>query len=243
MTLEVAAWSATGRRTVLALISSLMIVAALPGSADVEVACEQPISNVTQHVPIYYKAISSLGVGERRVLFASLSSDLKAGLWRYQLSTYLSKHGKELTAEQRSVIADGLAILNAGIFNLTDQSPASAAIRLAVDDLRERAANAFERDVAIALFARIGGEIRAVSRGPSVSDDDIASTGKRPPGKVETLKPACTCSYHDDWCGSPYGCTYACGCSGSSWGCGTLWSNPCNGTCYDSSYGLPPYCP
>ncbi len=243
MPLQAAAWSAMGRQTVLALISSLMIVAALPGSADVGVACEQPIPNVTQHIPIYYKAISSLGVGERRVFFASLSSDLKAGLWKYQLSAYLSEHQEELTAEQRSVIADGLAILNAEIFNLAEPSPAFVAIRSSLDDLRERAAYAFERDVAIALFARMGGDIRAVSRGPSASDDDIANTGKRPPGKVETLRPACTCSYHDDWCGSPYGCTYACGCSGSSWGCGTLWSSPCNGTCYDSSYGLPPYCP
>ncbi|MEU2062777.1 bacteriocin fulvocin C-related protein [Streptomyces sp. NPDC013455] len=73
-----------------------------------------------------------------------------------------------------------------------------------LDALAERARRAFGLAEAAALLARLG-----------------------PDDGLELRRPDCNCNMSDAYC-------YRCGpvnCNASSWGCGTLYTKPCNGVC------------
>jgi hypothetical protein len=100
-----------------------------------------------------YEHLASEPLESRRHLFAAFPSSMKSAVWVHHLLRAVTTHA-EFTAEQRSVIYDGIRLLSPEQFDTH-----SSATREAVHDLTVRAQLLFPRDVALAVFVEIGSAI------------------------------------------------------------------------------------
>lgn len=191
-----------------------------------------------------YIDISALPMPKRKVEFRKASPQGKSDLWRIHFSVYLAKH-MGLSEGQKQVILDGLALLTPELFESPLSNPDE---KVTLKKFKTRIHDLFSRDQAAEIFATLGGPEPPISR----SNPEGAAaptrakivgvngaTALNPPTSRFTsqdigVEGSCTCSKGDDYC--PYG--KHCGgpwCAESSWGCGTLWMSPCNGTCERNS--------
>src|SRR3712207_218846 len=100
---------------------------------------------------VYLKSLSHLTVAEQKVMFASMPSDLKAGVWRQKLTLFLAT--ARLTAEQRAFIVDSMALLRAELY---DEGGSNAELSRSVSSIKGNAIRLFGHDRAVALFAELG---------------------------------------------------------------------------------------
>src|SRR6266542_959538 len=100
-----------------------------------------------------YEHLASEPFESRRHLFAALPSSMKSALWAHHLVRAVTTH-PEFTAEQQSVIYDGIRLLSPALY---ETGPATG--RKDLDDFTLRAQRLFSPDVALSLFVEIGSAI------------------------------------------------------------------------------------
>jgi hypothetical protein len=125
-------------------------------AADDDVEMRKAIGRLAAESPDVareYERLASEPLESRRHLFAALPSSMKSALWVHHLLSAVTTH-PEFTAEQRSVIYDGIRLLSPELYETH-----SAAALDAVHDLTLRAQRLFSGDVALSLFVEIGSAI------------------------------------------------------------------------------------
>jgi hypothetical protein len=190
-----------------------------------------------------YEHLASEPLESRRHLFAAFPSSMKSAVWVHHLLRAVTTH-PEFTAEQRSIIYDGIRLLSPEQYDTQ-----SAATSEAVHDLTVRAQRLFSRDVALAVFAEIGSAIpfaAAPEAGVELNresanrtEGDQRALPKRDPKSqppVRALNWNCDCNVFSDWCairngGDSNWTCHAAECNLSDFGCGTLGMRPCDGLC------------
>lgn len=155
--------------------------------------------------------MASLSQEERKNAFRAASANGKSALWQVHFAEYKKAH-PELSPEQIKVIEEAATLANPIIFSLpSNQVVKDAVIGRALQKLKEHALVVFPKDEARMLFAQIG---------PITTSSSLM-----------TLR-GCGCNTVDAWCSGNYCRNHAyTGCSTSSWGCGTLLMQECNGDC------------
>ena len=166
----------------------------------------------------------------RRAIMSALTPAERSEAWRSHFRRYLAAH-PELTAAQRRVIEDGIAIATPAALGTAD-----TATRERISALFNEAREVLGKDVANALFVTLGTEhsVRA----------DILPLRQRIADRVRSWRvanadsPDCNCNTDIDtctiwpeseWldCSEMYSCEFD-----LSWPmCGPLWSWACNGWC------------
>jgi hypothetical protein len=212
-------------------------------SADNDVELREAIHRLaveSADVAREYEHLASEPLESRRHLFAGFPSSMKSAVWVHHLLRAVTTH-PEFTAEQRSVIYDGIRLLSPQMYE-TD----SAATREAVHDVTLRAQLLFSRDVALRLFVEIGSAIpfaAAPEAGVELNresanrtEGDQRALPKRdaksqPP--VRAMGMNCDCSIFSDWCAVADGPGWSCHMATCSLAdnCGTFGQYTCNGLC------------
>lgn len=160
----------------------------------------------------------------RKAIYQELAPGVRGRLWLEQFQRYRAAH-PELTAAQADVIDRAVAIVSRESTFALARGPQEDERLI---ELASTAIAAFGKEDARALVAALG----------SVTDDAAAPLSC----------PTCTCNAGSNWCdvyccGTPEcyaGGVQTCACTSS--GCGTLWSYPCNGLCYNAGCSGVPVC-
>jgi hypothetical protein len=130
---------------------------------------------------VVYKSMSALDMHERKVLFASLTADMKAAIWKAHLENFLEAH-PSLSSNERAIVAAGIVLLDAELFALPSSDPQwNERVRQPVEQLERAARLAFSPAVAKALLVDLGGAAtrRAWGVAPSSCTTATASAGRR----------------------------------------------------------------
>lgn len=175
-------------------------------------------------LPKTYAAFGELPVEYRRAAYQFTSDTLKSDFWREHLENYLTNH-PQLTDDQRQVLLEGIQMVTPQFFAALSQKDDNLIKR------RSRAQLSFleVRAQAVLSHQQIG-EIFA-QLGPATSEFVLlAPQGDQP--KVIPIRPSCSCAQTHDFCPNGAGCGRGAGCVGTSVGCGWIWVNGCNGSCY-----------
>lgn len=195
-----------------------------------------------------YERLASAPSESRRHLLAALPNSLKSAVWAHHLLLAITTH-PEFTAEQRSVIYDGIRLLSPALYE-----GHLATTRKDLNDLTLRARRLFSPDVALSLFVEIGSAIPESrvalneSTTPSLAEGDQGALPKRDENARRFPRPKpmaldCSCSVWNDWCavaqfpGAGWSCTLANCNLKENPGCGLLGAYTCDGLCV---YTAPP---
>lgn len=216
--------------------------------ADSDVKFRHAISQLAAEPPDLareYERLASEPLESRRHLFAALPSSMKSALWAHHLLRAVTTH-PEFTAEQQSVIYDGIRLLSPELYETH-----SAAALDSVHDLTLRAQRLFSGDVALRLFVEIGSvipvaaapeagvEVNRESTSRSRTEGEERALPKRDANAHRSIAPMamdCGCSVWDDWCSKTHGfdsnwsCELA-NCNLKYDGCGAFGAYSCNGIC------------
>lgn len=102
-----------------------------------------------------YRALASVTMAERRMIWQTLSAELRSGVWRVHLSYYIEQHAEKLSEEQNAVLQDILAAVS---------DPALFDVKEPLEDvpapilrLRNELLRVFTYNEAIEIFAHLGG--------------------------------------------------------------------------------------
>ena len=206
----------------------LVPVARVPGAAqaaDLWAADQQPeyLRAASQQIDAYPSVY-------RRAIMSALTPADRSEAWRAHFRRYLSAH-PELTAPQRAVIADAIAIATPEALGRPD-----AGTRARISALFNHARDVLGNDTANTLFVSLGT--------PQSVRADILPLRQRIADQVRSWRvanasgPDCNCNTDVDtctvwpesqWleCSERYACEFD-----LSWPmCGPLWSWACNGWC------------
>lgn len=166
-----------------------------------------------------YSQFQMLTRGERIKFFTALSASSKSKVWLIHLSNFSISH--DLTPDQQAYIDDVITLLKSSDFH----------------SLRGRINAKWHQARTIALFGNeLAWELTVHLGGRYPFADNKQSVNYTLPGVANFNIEPCDC-FSD---GSNYGCStnYIClsngqtyPCIESSWGCGWLWFDNCNGKC------------
>lgn len=106
-----------------------------------------------------WTALASLKPEERRARFEAAPPELKSGLWRVHLRTFMSEH-PDLSSEQRQLLAAAIELASPRLF-VRPLEAGDGEIVAKLDDLSDRARAIFSRDLGAAAFGRLGPPYRA----------------------------------------------------------------------------------
>ena len=189
-----------------------------------------------------YYDISALPIKSRKAAFRSVSPNDKSNLWRTHLALFLVKRG-DLSEWQRQVILSAISIATPDYFAVRSSDPAwETKVREPSRQLEQQIASAFVLEDAAKIFATLGDDAVVAKSGASVLLKNINYntlndsrfykrwTTTRLSEQDMMLEQSCSCSTGSDYCPIWSSCNGG-GCSSTESGCGTLWSNPCNGAC------------
>jgi hypothetical protein len=166
----------------------------------------------------------------RRAIMSALTPVDRSEAWRAHFRRYLAAH-PELTAPQRAVIEDAIAIATPAALGRAD-----ADTRERISTLFNQARDVFGKDTANTLFVTLGTEqsVRAdilplrQRLADRVRSWRVANAGS-PDCNCNTDVDTCTVWPESEWleCSERYACEFD-----LSWPmCGPLWSWACNGWC------------
>jgi len=158
-------------------------------------------------LPTSYRELVRFPVAYRRVIFDVLSPAAKSSLWQQHFSTYLITHPR-LSERQVAVIMK----LRAHAAIAFEDAPGREAVAI-LEHLRAEAAELFGPDALPSLIAHLGPE--------NISDAEPT---------LVSAAATCGCNRTDDWCTWGMRCKIT-SCTGTTSGCGSWWSKPCNGLC------------
>lgn len=183
-----------------------------------------------------YFEISTMSVPARKSAFRSLSSSMKASIWRHHALKYLVDH-PEFTTEQKAVITDFLSLITPDLYEIRSSAPEwSERVDAPLQAIKARALKVFDAALAYAIFA----DLTAKPESTPSRVITPSSGGKR--RLAPTDLPNCECSTASDWCAvAPLGYPgYKCeqgGCYWSRAGCGAALAYDCTGLCYKQDTG------
>jgi hypothetical protein len=187
-----------------------------------------PLRNSRPDVMTVYTEFTLRAAAERRVIYRTLPSAMQSDLWVVHLEQFLAAH-PELTAEQRSVVFEGLGIIAAGVVDSNDRT---GPLYAAVQHLELRSRSIMSMELLKEAFVDLGGpdlDSRAMGIG-GVTDRHF--TARRTP--IRTLDTVdCSCATDDDWCGSITSVSKCHGLQDCTFttGCGWFFLSACNGLC------------
>jgi hypothetical protein len=214
-----------------------------------QTSSELPLRTQRDIVHRLYDVISAPQV-DARSIYATLTVDLQADLWTFQLERFLAEN-PDLTPEQYGVTAEAIGLLSSGVHHhiATGESEDAARALAAMSNLTTRIQKAFLPSEGIA-FAQLGRSAvdsasyaLARGRGPDHSNDQplnhvgrVAANAQR---REVTPNAECECNTESDWCTlwqSPTAPINDCvarpmTCTRTPAGCGTFWEYGCNGIC------------
>lgn len=191
-----------------------------------------------------YSDLSALPLKDRKAAFRNSSSNDKSNLWRTHLALLLVKR-PELDEWQKTIILTAISLATPEYFEVWPNSPAwKAKVRDPLRSLEQEILSAFSFEDGARIFATLGDDTDAAKRTltpwGSVSLNAINYRERSDPGPYThnrfsrqdllAQRNSCDCSLNSDWCPISGYCNST-GCSGTSSGCGTIWSYPCNGEC------------
>ncbi|HEX6903000.1 MAG TPA: bacteriocin fulvocin C-related protein [Thermoanaerobaculia bacterium] len=227
------------RRT--ALLLSLGIVLALPGSAFAQRICRSEAHEWAAanrgNLPQTYEELSVMPLAYRRAAYAALPAAAKSRIWRTQLERVLEME-TELTPAQKALLLEAVQLATPDTFAATrDRSSLKyRQMRSRVESLETRAKEAFGADRAARIFARIGpadtdtlyfiDRQKAEAIVPGLQMVEELTSGQQQPAPDT----GCSCSDASDYCSSGFNCTGG-GCIRISDECGTFWTYDCDGSC------------
>lgn len=156
-------------------------------------------------LPDTIEELSPLPVSYRRAAFVLLTAEQKFNVLQGQREYILSEN---LTERQREIVNELFDYVTVERLQSKTDFPTGI-----VQTIKRE----FTRDQAKRYFLTIG---------PSTVNVVNAAQGS----------PECNCSTSDDWCedqvgGMKYDCVSMLACSTDGWGCGTLWTQACDGSC------------
>jgi hypothetical protein len=154
----------------------------------------------------------------QRQVFQTLPAELQSQLWKSKLAEILVSG--QLDDRQLGVVAMADCFLTSTVYG----NPRATAVDNFLLDLETDARAVFPEEQFNALFMTLG-------RSPG-APEAVASTDGSAVAGAATAVPAgdCTCYTQRDYCGSNARCVRN-GCTYGRWGCGYLWTMPCNGQC------------
>lgn len=212
-----------------------------PQSAATEAALHEAVNRLAAESPDIvraYEELASEPLESRKHLFAALPSSMKSAVWVHHLLRAVTTH-PEFTAEQKSVIYDGIRLLSPELYE-----PGSAATREAVHELTLRAQLLFSRDVALRLFVEIGsdipfaeGSVELNRESANRTEGDKRASPKRDEKSQHPIRPMaveCGCSVYSDWCYVAHGYGWTChfaNCTRVDYACGSFSNYTCDGLC------------
>jgi hypothetical protein len=205
------------------LLVFLFSVCALTSADDTRLPNHDSIERVTADTEAIaaYKSLWTAADSDRRDMYRSLPSHVKASVWRVHLRQYLAAH-PELDERQRAVIRDAMLLLKTEPFDVGIASPEFAEL---LRQLEEQAKRVFGIERARTLFGELG---------PEPIESNVCAT--QPRVDAQSLKPrplqlGCTCSTISDLCSLPKVCEGG-ECTWRPDGCGIFWQYACTGLCY-----------
>lgn len=205
----------------------LVVVLLFAASAGAQDGAQVPIiRSEADEAERTLEMLSRLPTVERRAIFATLTAEAKAGLWRAHLRRYLVEHS-DLNDVQRAVISEALSLCNPELFEPDLANNGVPLRHIVLKALKDKALTVFSREAAIEVFAVLGSPAEHQAK-PAASGATASRRFKAAPNDGEL--PYCGCNTWDDWCMGGWSCVGG-GCYWQSSGCGTLWSYACTGTC------------
>lgn len=168
-----------------------------------------------------YQSLSNLSMQERKAKIRSLSSEMKAEVWRAHFNVYLAR--PDFTEEQKQVVLDAIALITPQMFEIPENSAEfQTKVHEPLEQLRQRFLLVFSREVASEILTQIGG--------PVPSSPQKAHLTKT----TTTAEAECNCSITSDWCPSPMEC-HGGMCYWTNGGCGTAGAYACTGLCWEAT--------
>lgn len=170
-----------------------------------------------------YSQFQLLTRGERVKFFSALNDSNKSKVWLVHFNNFSLSH--DLTAEQQAYIDDTVSLLRKNDFaSLKGQSSARTA----------QAIQLFGKELAWELVAHLGG------KSPFADNRQLANYVLPGVGSFNVEPCDCYSDGNSTFCNPGYIClsngmTYPC--TESSWGCGWLWLDNCNGKCRYNIWG------
>jgi len=184
---------------------------------------------------VMYRVVSAQTVRARRVVFRSVTSEMKAALWRVHVRHFLDSH-LELSLVQRNVVTQFLTLITAELYQPRPDDPEwEAQIGVPFARMEQSASAVLSPELYREAFAVLG----PLPDPDSDSDAQIVSTAamlRRSPSTLQPdycvgcYAPDCECNLGDNWCFWGQSC-FGDNCKSDSWGCGTVWQKICNGMC------------
>jgi hypothetical protein len=200
--------------------------------ASVALAQSEPA--VDRDAETVYRIVSTQALSERRIVFRSVTAEMKAALWRVHLRHFLDSH-PNLPEAQRAVVAQFVTAIGADLYRpRTDDPYWEAMIGVPFARMQQSASAILPPDVyheALGVlgppedpepFAQTLGKVRSPRNAPFKLQESCVGCGGPPP--------ECECNMGEDWCGWGRFC-FGDNCQSDDWGCGNAWQRPCNGMC------------
>lgn len=202
---------------------AVFLVFAIVGAARAQ-------ENATGDAATVYRIIASQKVSDRRVLFRSMSPEMKAALWRVHLQEFLAAN-TALSNEEQTVIRQFIPELTAVYFGPHTDDPAWEA-GVAIARMQQSASAILPPAVYRAAFGVLG-------PAPQSPDEEVIEplTTALRTRRIQNENcigcsgaPDCECNLGQDLC--IFGKCSLDNCKGESIGCGPWWNWPCNGMCH-----------
>ena len=149
-----------------------------------------------------------------RQVFQELPAEIKSQLWKRKLAEILASG--QLDDRQLGVVAMADCFVAAAVY----ENPRAAATDDFLLELEADSRAVFSEEQFNALFMTLG---RSPGAPEAVASTDESAVAAVPAGD-------CHCYTERSYCGSQARCVRN-GCTYQTWGCGYLWTMPCNGQC------------
>jgi hypothetical protein len=113
---------------------------------------------IPDEVKALHQTLSALSLDEQRTVLRDLKSSVRVAVWMHNMDQFAVRH-PQLTAEQRTVLAEGRELLaTPNYFDIVQSSPSWPLKQQRLAAHKERAERAFSRQMLYEAFIRIGEE-------------------------------------------------------------------------------------
>jgi hypothetical protein len=190
------------------VVAGMALTGTMPAFADIEKQSARDwVAANRAALPDTYATFAKYPLTFRREIFVASAPEVRSRLWTTHLDQFRAAR-PSLTPKQHKVLDDARAL----VAQHEIWEPERAADTTRLSALRTAAIEAFSEPEAYAAIATLG---------PAPA----ARTQRATTGTTDT----CPCATTDGWCGDLH--CYPGNCDYRPSGCGTVWVEPCDGTC------------
>jgi len=187
------------------VVAGMALTGTMPAFADIEKQSARDwVAANRAALPDTYDTFAKYPLTFRREIFTASAPEVRSRLWTAHIDQFRAAR-PSLTPDQHKVLDEARSLVTQHETWQPEQTDRSTRLRT----LRNAAIEAFGEPDAYAALATLGPAPRTQTR----------------TGTVET----CPCATNDAWCGDLH--CYPGNCDYRPSGCGTVWVEPCNGTC------------